>query len=75
MGPESIGSVSCIFGLKAIDDSRAKSKFALVFGLSSGLVAILVMSLLVGLYFWYERKKQRDIGKTSRWGGSRGNGI
>uniref|UniRef100_A0A166DZ51 non-specific serine/threonine protein kinase n=1 Tax=Daucus carota subsp. sativus TaxID=79200 RepID=A0A166DZ51_DAUCS len=70
LGPESKGSVTCIFGLKATDDSKGKSKSALVFGLTGGLVAILVMSLLVGLYFWYERKKRRDIGKTSRWGGS-----
>lgn len=69
LGPESKGSVSCIFGLKATDGSKGKSKSALIFGLTGGLVAILVMSLLVGLYFWFERKN-RDIHKKSRWGGS-----
>ncbi|XP_050209052.1 probable receptor-like protein kinase At1g11050 [Mercurialis annua] len=60
-GPESDGSVTCIFGLDLNSDlgSGNNSHSALVFGLTGAGVAVLVMSSLLGLYFWYDRKKKR----------------
>ncbi|PON86629.1 Serine/threonine protein kinase [Trema orientale] len=60
-GPESNGAVSCIFGLSV--DSHASSgstnRTPLVFGLTGAGVAVFVMSSLLGLYFWYDRRWRR----------------
>ncbi|KAA8536553.1 hypothetical protein F0562_029031 [Nyssa sinensis] len=57
-GPESAGSLSCIFGLPVETGSGSayKKHLALVFGLTGAGVAVLVMSCLLGLYFWWDRK-------------------
>ncbi|XP_044489828.1 probable receptor-like protein kinase At1g11050 [Mangifera indica] len=60
-GPESDGALSCIFGLalnsKVGSTNRGHS--ALVFGLTGAGVAIFVMSSLLGLYFWCDKKLRR----------------
>ncbi|XP_015581090.3 probable receptor-like protein kinase At1g11050 isoform X2 [Ricinus communis] len=60
-GPESDGAVTCIFGLDL--DSKVGSSnnghSALVFGLTGASVAVLVMSILLGLYFWYDKKRRK----------------
>ncbi|KAH8483165.1 hypothetical protein H0E87_027798 [Populus deltoides] len=60
-GPESDGVVSCIFGLELNSRVGSASNFhsALVFGLTGAGVAILVMSCLLGLYLWYDKKWRR----------------
>jgi serine/threonine protein kinase len=60
-GPESDGVVSCIFGLELNSrvGSASNSHSALVFGLTGAGVAILVMSSLLGLYLWYDKKWRR----------------
>ena len=57
-GPESNGAMSCVLALPLNSDvgSSSKSHSALVFGLTGAGVAVLVMSCLLGLYFWWERK-------------------
>ncbi|XP_021824677.1 probable receptor-like protein kinase At1g11050 [Prunus avium] len=57
-GPESNGVVTCIFGLSPDSNagSSKKSSTALVFGLTGAGVAVFVMSSLLGLYFWYDRR-------------------
>jgi hypothetical protein len=60
-GPESDGVVSCIFGLELNSrvGSASNSHSALVFGLTGAGVAILVISSLLGLYLWYDKKWRR----------------
>ncbi|KAK2966663.1 hypothetical protein RJ640_002361 [Escallonia rubra] len=60
-GPESSGTISCIFGLSvgSPTGSRDARHSALVFGLTGASVAVLVMSCLIGLYFWWDRKWRR----------------
>ncbi|KAL6329341.1 hypothetical protein AAG906_017646 [Vitis piasezkii] len=57
-GPESNGAMSCVLAvpLDSHVGSASKSHSALVFGLTGVGVAVLVMSCLLGLYFWWERK-------------------
>ncbi|PRQ19841.1 putative protein kinase RLK-Pelle-RKF3 family [Rosa chinensis] len=57
-GPESNGAASCIFGLSMDSNvgSPKKSNTGLVFGLTGAGVAVFVMSSLLGLYFWYDRR-------------------
>ncbi|KAJ7968058.1 Kinase-like protein [Quillaja saponaria] len=61
-GPQSNGAVTCIFGLSLNSQavSNKKGHPALVFGLTGAGVAVLVMSCLLGLYFWYDRKWKRE---------------
>ncbi|KAM7478864.1 hypothetical protein LguiA_027077 [Lonicera macranthoides] len=65
-GPEGTGTVSCIFGLSISPHvgSRSKGKLALVFGLTGGFSAVIVMAFLMGMYFWWDRKwrKKRNKG-------------
>ncbi|XP_050375573.1 probable receptor-like protein kinase At1g11050 [Argentina anserina] len=56
LGPESDGAVSCILGVSMDLVSSKKSNTALVFGLTGAGVAVFVMSSLLGLYFWYDRR-------------------
>ncbi|KAL5562821.1 hypothetical protein UlMin_032568 [Ulmus minor] len=59
-GPESNSAVSCIFGLAVESHVGSSSKKnPLVFGLTGAGVAILVMSSLLGLYFWYDKKGRK----------------
>lgn len=53
--------MSCIFGL-SVDShagSHGKNRAPLVFGLTGAGVAVFVMSSLLGLYFWYDRRWRR----------------
>ncbi|XP_027330723.1 probable receptor-like protein kinase At1g11050 [Abrus precatorius] len=60
-GPESNGAVTCIFSMSVYSqgESGGKGHQALVFGLTGAGVALLVMSSLLGLYVWYDRKCRR----------------
>ncbi|XP_061337187.1 probable receptor-like protein kinase At1g11050 [Gastrolobium bilobum] len=60
-GPESNGAVTCIFSIPVYSQvgSGGKSHQALVFGLTGAGVALLVMSSLLALYVWYDRKHRR----------------
>ncbi|KAK7302416.1 hypothetical protein RJT34_13305 [Clitoria ternatea] len=60
-GPESNGAVTCILGMSLYSqgDSGGKGHQALVFGLTGAGVALLVMSSLLALYVWYDRKQSR----------------
>ncbi|KAI3786689.1 hypothetical protein L1987_40573 [Smallanthus sonchifolius] len=59
-GPESNGAVSCTFGINILPNSRKNKRSSLMFGLIGGLVAIFVTSCVVGLYFWWDRKRKRE---------------
>ncbi|TKY71357.1 receptor protein kinase [Spatholobus suberectus] len=61
LGPESNGALSCIFSVSVYSQggSGGKGHQALVFGLTGAGVALLVMSFLLGLYVWYDRKHRR----------------
>ncbi|KAL7002013.1 hypothetical protein U1Q18_003163 [Sarracenia purpurea var. burkii] len=60
-GPESAGSISCIFGLSIASQSGSnKAHSAFVFGLTGASVAVLVMSVLLGLYLWWDKKWRKD---------------
>ncbi|XP_048443256.1 probable receptor-like protein kinase At1g11050 [Pyrus x bretschneideri] len=66
-GPESNGVVNCIFGLSSSNArSSKKSNTALVFGLTGAGVAVFVMSSLLGLYFWYDRRWRNKRIRGSR---------
>ncbi|CAI9764551.1 unnamed protein product [Fraxinus pennsylvanica] len=58
-GPESTGALTCIFGLSIDSDKGSSSKrhLALVFGLTGAGVAILLMSCLLGMYLWWNRRR------------------
>ncbi|RVW43481.1 putative receptor-like protein kinase [Vitis vinifera] len=53
-GPESTGAMSCVLAvpLNSDEGSSSKSHSALIFGFTGAGVAVLVMSCLLGLYFW-----------------------
>ncbi|KAG9135456.1 hypothetical protein Leryth_007227 [Lithospermum erythrorhizon] len=58
-GPNSTGAVKCIFSMQLGDSQNGSSRkkpAALVFGLSGAGAAILVMSILIGLYLWWDKK-------------------
>lgn len=59
LGPESTGALTCIFGLSIDSDKGSSSKrhLALVFGLTGAGVAILLMSCLLGMYLWWNRRR------------------
>jgi len=61
LGPESDGAMSCILGLSLDSQlsSASKSHSGLVFGLTGAGVAVLVMSCLLGFYFWFDRSSRR----------------
>ncbi|CAK8530194.1 unnamed protein product [Lathyrus sativus] len=61
-GPESNGAVTCAFSVPVYSQtgSGSKSRQGLVFGLTGAGVALFVMSSLLGLYVWYDRKRMRQ---------------
>ncbi|KAL3724144.1 hypothetical protein ACJRO7_036204 [Eucalyptus globulus] len=64
-GPESTGVVSCLMSLSINNQGSLGSKrhTNLIFGLTGAAVAVIFMSCLLGLYFWYDRmwKRRRRI--------------
>ncbi|KAL4305448.1 hypothetical protein AHAS_Ahas16G0079300 [Arachis hypogaea] len=61
-GPESNGAMSCIFGMSLYPQGGGyvgKSHQGLVFGLTGAGAVLLVMSCLLGVYVWYDRKVRR----------------
>ncbi|KAK6121332.1 hypothetical protein DH2020_044904 [Rehmannia glutinosa] len=63
-GPESLGSVSCIFGLSISSSNKGSAETACVdrFGLIGACVAVFVMCGLLGLYLWWNRKCRKKNG-------------
>ncbi|GKV21190.1 hypothetical protein SLEP1_g31188 [Rubroshorea leprosula] len=60
-GPLSNGAVTCTFGLSLETKSPVSNKhLGLVFGLTGAGVAFFVMTSLLGLYFWYEKRFRRS---------------
>ncbi|XP_056163289.1 probable receptor-like protein kinase At1g11050 isoform X2 [Syzygium oleosum] len=61
-GPESTGVLSCVMALSINNQGSSASKrhTDLVFGLTGAGVAVIVMSCLLGLYFWYDRRWKRS---------------
>ncbi|XP_057428822.1 probable receptor-like protein kinase At1g11050 isoform X2 [Lotus japonicus] len=59
-GPESNGAVTCIFSLPVYsqEGSGGKGHRTLVFGLTGAGVALFVMSCLLALYVWHDRKRR-----------------
>lgn len=60
-GPKSNGALTCIMALSINNQgsSAGKRHTNLVFGLTGAGVAVIVMSCLLGLYFWYDRLRKR----------------
>ncbi|KAI7991827.1 putative receptor-like protein kinase [Camellia lanceoleosa] len=57
-GPESIGAMSCILGLSISSQSgSSKTHLAMVFGLTGACVAAFVMSVLLGFYYCWHKKR------------------
>uniref|UniRef100_A0A7N0ZXU5 non-specific serine/threonine protein kinase n=1 Tax=Kalanchoe fedtschenkoi TaxID=63787 RepID=A0A7N0ZXU5_KALFE len=59
-GPKSDSALKCIFAL-TFDQPRGSSRktYALVFGVTGAGVAFLVMSGLLGVYFWWDMRKRK----------------
>ncbi|KAK4769187.1 hypothetical protein SAY86_027337 [Trapa natans] len=59
-GPESDGAMTCIFSLpiNSPNGSDSNRHSNLVFGLTGAGVAVLVMCCLLGLYFWYNKRRR-----------------
>ncbi|XP_041992133.1 probable receptor-like protein kinase At1g11050 [Salvia splendens] len=57
-GPESIGAVSCIFGLSVIShkSSSGRRRSGLIYGVAGAGVALVLVSCLLGLYIWWARR-------------------
>ncbi|XP_031131187.1 probable receptor-like protein kinase At1g11050 [Ipomoea triloba] len=72
-GPESSSAMQCILSipLDSSNDSGNKKHLAVVFGLIGASVAVLGMGLLLGLYFWWDRKKKRNRDREMEEMGSR----
>ncbi|GKV22658.1 hypothetical protein SLEP1_g32508 [Rubroshorea leprosula] len=62
-GPESDGAVSCIFGLSLKTQTSGSKHSGVVFIFTGAGVAVFVMSSLLGLYCWYEKRfRRRKLG-------------
>ncbi|CAM8937611.1 unnamed protein product [Rhodiola kirilowii] len=60
-GPKSYSAMKCLFALTFDNPGRSnKSKYALVFGVSGAGVAFLVMSSILGGYFWWDARKRKE---------------
>lgn len=60
-GPESTGVMSCIFSIDLKkDSSSSKRHFALIFGLAGAGMAVLCMSLVLGLYIWWNKRWRKN---------------
>ncbi|KAL8166675.1 hypothetical protein V2J09_008174 [Rumex salicifolius] len=60
-GPLSYGAMTCTFSLQLISPSGSTGNghSSLVFGLIGAGVAVLAMSCLLGLYYWYDRRRKK----------------
>lgn len=73
-GPESNGAMTCIFSIpiNSLPSSDGNRHSNLVFGLTGAGIAVLVMCCLLGLYFWYNRRRRM---RRKAWGSNHGLGI
>lgn len=55
-GPQSNAAISCIFNLQI---KSKKDHSSLIFGLTGASVAVLVISVFLGLYLWWAKKRRR----------------
>ncbi|KAL7592081.1 hypothetical protein Lser_V15G34137 [Lactuca serriola] len=64
-GPESNSAVTCNFDINIIPKTHKNGRSSLIYGLVGGLVFMVVISCLVGLCFWWDRKKRKQkIGES-----------
>ncbi|CAH1450632.1 unnamed protein product [Lactuca virosa] len=64
-GPESNSAVTCNFDINILPKSHKNGRSSLIYGLVGGLVAVVVIFCLVGLCFWWDRKKKKQkIGES-----------
>lgn len=61
-GPHSYGAMTCTFSLQLLSQSGSSGNgpSSLLFGLVGAGGAVLVMSCLLGLYFWYDRRHKKE---------------
>ncbi|KAK6945613.1 Protein kinase domain [Dillenia turbinata] len=61
-GPQSNGAITCMFSIPITSEVRSHSEphLLLVFGLASAGVAVLVISCLLGVYFWWVSWKRKN---------------
>ncbi|XP_016478175.2 putative receptor-like protein kinase At1g11050 [Nicotiana tabacum] len=59
-GPESSGAISCIFSIDLNESSSSKRHLALIFGLAGAGIAILCMSIMLGLYYWWNKRWRKN---------------
>ncbi|KAJ8529799.1 hypothetical protein K7X08_036634 [Anisodus acutangulus] len=60
-GPESTGAMSCIFSIDLkINSSSSKRHLALIFVLAGAGIAVLCMSLVLGLYIGWKKKWRKN---------------
>ncbi|XP_009616448.1 putative receptor-like protein kinase At1g11050 [Nicotiana tabacum] len=59
-GPESTGAISCIFSIDLNESSSSKRHLALIFGLAGAGIAILCMSIMLGLYYWWNKRWRKN---------------
>ncbi|KAK7853287.1 putative receptor-like protein kinase [Quercus suber] len=65
-GPESDSVLTCPLGLQLnSEEGGDKGHSGLVFGLTGAGAAVAVMSCLLGMYFWYDRRWRRKKGEGS----------
>uniref|UniRef100_A0A7N2R0C8 non-specific serine/threonine protein kinase n=1 Tax=Quercus lobata TaxID=97700 RepID=A0A7N2R0C8_QUELO len=66
-GPESDGVMTCVVAVEfnSEEGSGDKGHSELVFGLTGAGVAVVVMSCLLGICFWYDRRWRRKMGEGS----------
>ncbi|KAI8553846.1 hypothetical protein RHMOL_Rhmol05G0047800 [Rhododendron molle] len=66
-GPESNSAISCIFGLTIASQSKSsKAHSALVFELTGAGVAVLFISVLLCLYFWWNKRWRKENDRFDR---------
>ncbi|CAN1288328.1 Probable receptor-like protein kinase At1g11050 [Linum perenne] len=72
-GPDSYGSVSCIFGLDLVLGSVHKSKRSrLVTGLASSVAALIAVSgTAAGFWVWYYNRRRKEADSVEEGQGSR----
>ncbi|KAI3509339.1 hypothetical protein L1887_24548 [Cichorium endivia] len=59
-GPKSDSAVTCNFDINILPKSHKAAHSSLIYGLVGGLVGLVVLSCVVGLYFWRDRKNKRE---------------
>ncbi|XP_058089874.1 probable receptor-like protein kinase At1g11050 [Magnolia sinica] len=62
LGPENPSTTTCVFGLDLLSaavSGKSKSRLALIFASTGAGIAIAFMFSLLGLYFWWNRRRKK----------------